>query len=61
MAMHRGGFLLQPAISKFSAIQQATHIARAAYGCSEAKYGVKEDFSAPVMGVGQGNGAVPPI
>ena len=61
MAMHRIGVPIEPASSMFQTIQLAQHSTRTAYGDSSMTYGGQEDFNAPVMGVGQGNGCGPQV
>ena len=61
MAMHRMGAQIQPAQSMFRTIETAKHTTRTAYGDSILTYGGQENFQAPVMGVGQGNGCGPQV
>ena len=61
MAMHSVGAPSQPQKSMLSTIQQAKHVTRTAFGDSDTTYGGIEEFSAPVMGVGQGNGCGPQV
>ena len=61
MAMHKIGTPTEPITSMFKTIEHAQHITRTAYGDSSATYGGQEEFLAPVMGVGQGNGSGPQV
>ena len=61
MAMHRAGASVYPSKSMFSTIQQTQHVTRTAFGDSKETYGGVENFLAPVMGVGQGNGCGPQV
>ena len=61
MAMHRAGATFESSKSMFATIQEAKHVTRTAFGDSTTTYGGIEQFSAPVMGVGQGNGCGPQV
>ena len=52
----------KPLVSMFSTIQDSKYVTRTAYGDSDQKFGgLEEGFSAKQQGVGQGNGAGPPM
>ena len=61
MAMFWAGASAEPVSSMFSTIENTMHTTRTAYGDSSKKYGGQENYRAPIMGVGQGNGCGPQV
>ena len=60
LAMRRVGVPEAPLVSMFTTIQNVNHYVQMAYGDSERSFGGNE-WTTPVHGVGQGNGASPTI
>ena len=61
MAMERTGAPSEPIQSMFRTIETAKHTTRTVYGDSTVTYGGQEHYSAPIMGVGQGNRCGPQV